>query len=152
MENLILSCFLHLLPILENHKPFWALPFFPTFATSFNYSIVKKTRHIACNGHTDGQRKSLLLETSHLLWSLFIWEECRSRATFIFVTQARQRKNFVCRDGETYGRLAELGPWWGSEASLIEWAFKIIKNYNTNSGHITPSGKRPSKFKEKKTT
>lgn len=30
-------------------------------------------------------------------------------------------------------RLAIPGPWRGGEASLMEWAFKVIRNYNTNS-------------------
>lgn len=109
MENLILPFFLHSLPVLDNHKPLWALPSRPICATSFNYSVAKKTRHAADNGHTDGQRKSLLLETSHLLWSLFIWEKSRSRTIFVFVMQARQQKNLDCRDGETYGMAGYSG-------------------------------------------
>ena len=153
MENLILSCFSHSLPALDNHKPLWALSCLPTFATSFNHSITKKTRHIAGNGHTDGQRKSLLLETSHLLWSLLIWEKSRSRPIFIFVMQARQQKNFECRDGETYGKAGYSGSlvgWWGISDGMSFQSHQELQHKQCATWHHLEKGLQSSK--ERKTT
>lgn len=135
MENLILSCFLHSLPALSKQaQTSSGSPLSPYFLPPlFVILNAKKTRHVAGNGHTDGQRKSLLVETSHLLWSLLIWEKSRSRTIFIFVMQARQQKNLECRDGETYGKAGYSGSLVGWWASRMEWAFKIIRNYNTSS-------------------
>lgn len=150
MENLILSCFPHSLPALDNHKPLWALSRLPTFATSFNHSITKKTRHIAGNGHTDGQRKSLLLETSHLLWSLLIWEKSRSRTIFMFVMQARQQKNWRAQG---WRNIWEGWLFWvpGGVVRHLWWN-ELSKSSGTTTQtvcHMTPSGKGPSKFKRK---
>lgn len=48
------------------------------------------------------------------------------------------------------GRL--LGVPVGCEAFLMEWAFKVIRNYTQAVCLLTPSGKRPWKFKRRKTT
>lgn len=137
MENLILSDFPHSLAALDNHKPLWALSCLPTFVTSLNHSIAKKTRHVVGNGHTDGQRKSLLLETSHLLWSLLIWEKSRSRTIFIFVMQAKQQKILEGRDGETYGKAGYSGSlvrWWGISDGM---SFQSHKELQQSVPHDT---------------
>lgn len=153
MENVILSDFPHSLPALDNHKPLWALSCLPTFVTSFNHSIAKKTRHVVGNGHTDGQRKSLLLETSHLLWSLLIWEKSRSRTIFIFVMQAKQQKNLEGRDGETYGKAGYSGSlvrWWGISDGMSFQSHQELQHEHCATWHHLEEGLPSSK--ERKTT
>ena len=148
MENLILSDFPHSLAALDNHKPLWALSCLPTFVTSFNHSIAKKTRHVVGNG-TQMDKGKVFSWRPHTYFEVCSSGRNLGPEPYLYLL-CRQSSKRSWRAGmeKHMVRLAILGPWWGGEASLMEWAFKVIRNYNRVC-HMTPSGKRPSEFKRK---
>lgn len=152
MENLNLPRFPHSLPALAPRSPLWSLCFLTTFASSFNHSISKETRprswpwpHIRRKDRPSPRGSVVTLKLAHLGEI-----QVQSHICVCYADRAAIELRVQGVRNIWGGRL--LGVPVGCEASLMEWAFKVIRNYTQAVYPPTPSGKRPWKFKRRKTT
>lgn len=152
MENLNLPRFPHSFPARAHRKPLWIPCFLTTFGTSFNHSVSKETRHRSWQwSHRWGKDRPSPRGSAATLKSAHLGEiQVQSHICVCYAGRAAMELRVQGVRNIWGGRLLRVPV--GCEASLMEWAFKVIRNYTQAVCLLTPSGKRPWKFKRRKTT